>query len=79
MIASLVNVTGSPVTSPLSEPIAAMPVLLLLHVPGVVTSLNNVVKPAHTTLIPVIAAGNGLTVMVTPFVEAQPPPKAVTL
>jgi hypothetical protein len=39
-----------------------MPVLLLLHVPA--PSLNVVVNPAHNTSVPLIAAGNGLTVTV---------------
>ncbi len=40
----------------------AIPEAAILQVPGVVASLNGVVKPMHTAFIPVMGAGNGLTV-----------------
>jgi len=52
----------SPVTTPVVPPISAMPVALLLHVPGALASVSGVVAPAHTSSVPVISAGNGLTV-----------------
>ncbi len=51
-----------PVTTPL-EFTVANDGLLLLHVPDGVPSLNVVVRPTHTLVVPVIAAGFGLTVM----------------
>ena len=41
-----------------------MPVLLLLHIPPEVASLNVVVEPWHTPVVPEIAGGKGLTVIV---------------
>ena len=41
-------------------PAAGVP---LLHVPPGVISANAVVDPTHTLAMPVIAAGNGLTVI----------------
>ena len=41
----------------------ATPVLLLLHVPPVVASLRVVDEPRQTLVVPVIVAGNGLTVI----------------
>ena len=46
--------------------------ILLLHVPPVAGSLNVIVCPAHTRLLPVIAGGGGL--IVTPVVVMQPVP-----
>ena len=46
-----------PATAPLTMPdvpIVATVVLLLLHTPPVVASLNVVVEPAHTVAVPVI-------------------------
>ena len=54
----------TPVTTPVPEPTVALLVLLLLQVPPVVASVNAVVKPAHTLVVPVIEAGNGFTVTV---------------
>ena len=59
-----------PVTIPV-EPIVAIVVALLLHVPPP-TSANGVVYPTQTTGIPVIARGNGFTV--TTAVAMQPVP-----
>ena len=54
---------GPAVTTPLVIPMLAMPGAPLLQVPGVVASLSVVVSPEHTLSVPVIAAGNGLTVI----------------
>jgi len=48
----------------LVEPIVAIVVLLLLQVPPTVASASVVVKPGHTVVVPVIAAGNAFTVNV---------------
>ena len=50
-----------PKTIPVPAPIVATDVLLLLQVPPP-ASLNAVVKPAQTTVVPVIAEGFGFTV-----------------
>ena len=46
---------ATPVTTPV-EPIVAIEVLLLLHVPPVVASVNAVVEPTHPLVAPDIAA-----------------------
>ena len=51
-----------PVAIPDVEPMVAISVLPLLHTPPVVADDNVVVRPAHTLVVPVIAAGNGWTV-----------------
>jgi hypothetical protein len=53
---------AAPVTSPDADPTLAIPVLLLLHRP--LPSVNVVVDPAHNTVIPLIAGGNGFTVTI---------------
>ena len=58
----------TPVTMPVDEPIVAMPVLPLVHVPPP-ASLSVVVKPAQTTAVPVIEDGNGLTVTTTVAIQ----------
>ena len=60
----------TPVTTPVKKSTVEIPVLLLVHVPPPATSLNVVVKPAHTLAVPVIDDGNGLTV--TTLVAIQP-------
>lgn len=62
MITGLPDAT--PVTIPEPVPTVAKPVLLLVHVPPLVASLNVVVRPAQTFTVPVIDAGNGFTVTV---------------
>jgi hypothetical protein len=54
---------ATPLTVPDPEPTVACAVLLLLQVPPAVPSLKVVVKPTHTLVVPVIAAGTGLTVI----------------
>ena len=53
----------TPVTIPPASMVAT-PVVPLLQVPPGVISPRLVVEPAHTVVVPVIAAGNGLTVTV---------------
>ncbi len=53
-----------PVTNPEVDPIVAIVVTSLLHVPPVVASDSAMLEPAHTELAPVIAAGCGFTVIV---------------
>jgi hypothetical protein len=67
----IVDVPGeSPTATPEAVPIVAIPILLLLHFPPPVISLKEVALPAHTAVMPVIAAGAGLTVIV--LVTLQP-------
>ena len=59
---------GMPVDTPVILPVTstvAIVALLLLQAPAAVASLNCVVPPIHTLLMPVMAAGSGLTVIVT--------------
>jgi hypothetical protein len=60
----------TPVTTPEAFTVATL-VLALLHVPVPVASLSVVVKPTHVDAIPVIAAGEVLTV--TGIVVKQAP------
>ena len=59
---------------PVAEPIVAIAVLLLLHVPPEVASLRLEVNPEQTTESPVITGGAGFTVTVC--VAVQPGPVA---
>lgn len=54
----------TPVNTPVAEPIVATPVVPLIQVPPEVASLSVIVDPSHTAVLPVIVAGNGLTVTV---------------
>ena len=53
---------ATPVIEPLAEPIVAMAVLLLLHVPPVVASVSVVELLLQTVPAPDILPGLGLTV-----------------
>ena len=61
-----------PVTVPVAEPTVAFDVLLLLHVPLPVTSVNAVVSPIHTVPVPVMPEGTELTVIVVAAVQPAP-------
>ena len=52
----------TPVTVPDDVPTVATPVDPEVHVPPDVTSLSVVEAPIHTVAVPVIEAGNALTV-----------------
>ena len=67
---------ATPVTTPDVE-IVATPVLLLVHRPPVDVLLNVVVEPAHTTIVPVMAAGSGCTVSTA--VRSQPAVEVYTM
>jgi len=54
----------TPVTTPVPATTVAIAGVALLHVPPAVASANVLVKPMHTVVVPVITAGNGLTVTV---------------
>lgn len=58
----------SPETIPL-VPIVAVAGVLLLHVPPTVPSLNAVVEPSQTLVVPVITAGEACTVTVTLWLQ----------
>ena len=51
-----------PVTAPVVAPTVPSDGALLLHVPPLLISVNAVVSPVHTFVVPPIAAGSGLTV-----------------
>lgn len=53
----------TPVTIPETVPTVATPGLLLLHVPPGVVIPKVIDDPAHTTGVPLMAAGFGLTVI----------------
>lgn len=61
--------TAPPVTSPVVDPILAITVALLLQIPPVGTSLNEVVRPAHTERVPLMAEGNAYTVTVAVIIQ----------
>ena len=65
----LVTNTAPPVTMPDDEPTVATAVVPLTHVPPAGTSLNAVVRPAHTVSVPEIAAGNELTVTTAVLIQ----------
>ena len=54
---------ATPLTTPVVEPMVAIPVLLLLHVPPDVMSLSVVELPTQTLVVPVMGAGDELTNM----------------
>ena len=54
----------APYTIPDVSPTVPIDVLLLLQVPPEFASVSAVVDPAHTFIVPVITAGNVLTVTV---------------
>jgi hypothetical protein len=60
-----------PVTMPEIEPIVAMVVVALVHVPPPV-ALSTVVRLGHTDAVPAIGGGAGLTVII--YVAVQPTP-----
>lgn len=60
----------TPVTIPELMPIVAIVVAVLVQVPPPTASVSGVVAPIHTVIIPVMAAGTGLTVTVS--TAAQP-------
>ena len=61
----------TPETIPVAEPIAAIAVLLLLHVPPAVASVNVVVWAWHTLVAPDIAC-NGSTLTVKLVRQLEP-------
>ena len=61
-----------PLTIPVVRLTVAVAVVLLLQVPPVVISLNVIIVPAHRLELPVIAAGDGVTVI--GLVTVQPVP-----
>ena len=67
----------TPVTTPPPLVTVATAGRLELHVPPALASLNVVVKPIHTFMLPVMVAGNGLTVMIA--ILAQPVAGSVTV
>lgn len=52
----------TPVNNPVAEPMMAIEVELLVHVPPAVLSVSVVVAPAQSAPAPVMTAGSGLTV-----------------
>lgn len=70
----MTDVPGAmPETIPVVEPIVAVPVLLLLHVPPVVALLKvETAVPIHITVVPVMAAGLAPTVTTVEIVHPVP-------
>ena len=66
-----------PVTIPVAELIVATAVLVLLHVPHAVASDKFVVRPVHTLVTPVIAAGVRFTVITCVVFAPQPVLKVI--
>ncbi len=60
----------TPYTIPVVWSIVATARLLLLHVPPPVLLPSGVVLPVHTDVLPVIAPGSGVTVMLIVEVHA---------
>ena len=58
-----------PVTNALVRLISATAVLLLVHVPGLVASLNVVEVPGQRFIVPMIPVGKGLTVTTVVFTQ----------
>ena len=67
----MINVVPAltPLTIPEPAPTVATAVVLLLHAPNNVVLDNGVVRPIHTFVVPVIAAGNGLTVTTAVLIQ----------
>ena len=57
---------------PVDEPIEAMPLLPLAHVPPLEKSASVVVNPTHTWVVPNMTAGSGFTVTVVALVHPAP-------
>ena len=71
---------ATPYTTPVVEPMVPAAVLLLLQVPvppDEVTSVSDVVSPAHTAVIPVIVPAAGEIFTVTVAVVVAVPQDAV--
>ncbi len=62
----------TPVTTPETDPTIAMPVDDELHEPPPTASLNVIVDPMHTCVLPVIAPGRGFTVAVVVVIHPLP-------
>src|SRR6478735_8337928 len=68
----------TPLTTPLLS-IVATDSLLLLHTPPAVASVSVVVNPAHTLVVPLIAATTGIALTVTVVVLVPTQPFVVTV
>jgi hypothetical protein len=64
-------IVAVPATTPVTVPddIVATAVLPLLQAPPAVALVRDVVVPGHKAIVPVIAAGSGLTVAVTVAIQ----------
>ena len=69
---------ATPLTIP-DELTVALAVLLLLHVPPAVASLNVVVAPLHTDAVPVIVPAVGAALTVTTLVATAAPQLLITV
>lgn len=61
-----------PATMPVSEPIVAVAVVLLLQVPAPLASLRADVLPVQTVVVPVIGDGTGTTFTVVVALHKPP-------
>ena len=69
----------TPVTTPVATPTVAKAGVALLQLPPAVASLSVVVEPMQTLVVPVIAAGNGLTTTVVVAATLIQPFPSVTV
>lgn len=67
----------TPVTTPFDEPMVAIAVLELLHVPPLLVVLKVEVAPLHNVRLPVILPGSGLAVSI--LVAVAVPQEVVTV
>ena len=58
-----------PVITPVVKMMLAVAVALLLQLPPAVASVNVVLRPEHTSRVPMIAAGNGFTVTTSVMIQ----------
>ena len=56
--------SATPFTTPVVEPMVAVAVVVLIHVPPATASLRVIVAPTHTALGPVMAVGMVYTAIV---------------
>ena len=68
-----------PVYMPVADPMVAITVLLLLHVPSATLFNSRPVLPSQKAVVPVMAVGVGITVTFITIVSASPIPSFTTI
>ena len=61
----------TPVTIPVTEPMVATEVLVLLHVPPANPSLNVTTEPGHIDVVPVIGGTEPINTVLVTIAEPQ--------